>query len=129
MTQLKNKYDDIPFEGQPWFGFDLDGTITMHPSPSTTGAGVGLPIKGEVYDLFIRHCMKSDRVKIMTARAYSGNPDRAKEIAAIHEWLEEYFPKPCHNLEVTSEKDYLLIRLYDDRAVQVIRDTGELVHE
>ena len=129
MTQLKNKYDDIPFEGQPWFGFDLDGTLSFHPSPGTVDAGLGLPIKGEAYDMFIKYCMGSERVKIVTARAYMANPDRDKEIASIHEWLKEHCPKPCHDLEITSEKDYLMIKLYDDRAVQVIRDTGEIVRE
>ena len=31
------------------------------------------------------------------------------------------------DLEITNVKDYDMIRLYDDRAVQVIANTGEIV--
>ncbi len=59
------------------------------------------------------------RVKIFTARA--SDPEQHD---LIQEWLKEH---GLPELEITNVKDYGMIRLYDDRAVQVIANTGDLV--
>ena len=45
-------------------------------------------------------------------------------IEAIREWTYNVFGRI---LTVTCVKDYAMIELYDDRAIQVTRNTGEIV--
>ena len=62
---------------------------------------------------------KGYTVKILTARA--SNP---KHVPDVHKWLAKHgFPE----LEVTNQKDYAMIELWDDRAVQVVANTGKPV--
>jgi hypothetical protein len=58
-------------------------------------------------------------VKIFTARA--SDP---QQVPKIHRWLRD---NGLPEFEVTNVKDFEMIRLYDDRAVQVIANTGEIV--
>jgi len=60
-----------------------------------------------------------NRVKIFTARA-----SEPEQIELIKAWLAD---NGLPELEITNIKDYGMIRLYDDRAVQVVANTGELV--
>jgi hypothetical protein len=65
-------------------------------------------------------------VKIVTARATpgaDGKPDPAV-IYAIQLWCERHLGK---RLEVTNQKDYGMLELWDDRAVQVVSNTGRRV--
>jgi hypothetical protein len=59
---------------------------------------------------------KGVRVKIMTARA--GDP---VGIAATQKWL---VAQGLPALEVTDRKDFGMIELWDDRAIQVVQNTG-----
>lgn len=59
------------------------------------------------------------RVKIFTARA--SDPG---QIDLIQGWLRG---NGLPDLEITNVKDYNMVKLYDDRAVQVIANTGEIV--
>jgi hypothetical protein len=59
------------------------------------------------------------RVKIFTARA--GMPGQVEK---IQQWcLANGLPK----LEVTDRKDMFMLELWDDRAIQVIKNTGVAV--
>ena len=61
------------------------------------------------------------QVAIMTARV--SNPKRLSEtLPAIQAWCLEHLGEV---LPVTHAKDYDMIELWDDRAVQVIPNTGE----
>jgi len=55
----------------------------------------------------------------MTARA-----DKPHFIPPIKKWLEKH---GIGNLKITNQKDMDMIVLFDDRAVQVIPNTGKLV--
>jgi hypothetical protein len=96
-----------------WIGFDFDGTLVTHEHPAI-GSLVPLMV-----DLLVKYIVKGHRVKIMTARG--GDP---KEVQKVKNFLVSEGLPP---LEVTNKKDYQMLLLYDDRARQVITDTGVVV--
>ena len=66
----------------------------------------------------VRHWLANGyRVKIVTARA--SEPE--KGIPPVKRWLAE---NGLPDLEVTDRKDFGMIELWDDRAIQVVRDSG-----
>ena len=108
-----NNYKPDPNEG--WVGFDFDGTLVKHAYPSIGEVIPSMLIRLKSY------LNRGIRVKIMTARASDSN-----QIPILQAWCKSVgLPK----LEVTNQKDYLMIRLYDDRARQVLTDTGIVVGE
>ena len=102
----------------PWIGVDLDGTLATYYGPGP-GIGAPIPLMVERVKEWIGH---GTRVKIFTARASGGQSD----IKEVSEWVEGVFG---HTLEITCQKDYGMIELWDDRAVQVIPNTGMRVDE
>ena len=106
-----------------WVGFDLDGCLAKHES----GDGVdkiGDPILPVV--ILLKEEAKNYEVRIMTARVCSlmGVEEIRKQTRMIQDWCEVFIGfRP----RVTSEKDYEMIRLYDDRARQVQTNTGRLI--
>lgn len=107
----------------PWVGFDLDGTLAEHgkyQGPDHIGTMIQ-----KMKDILIEWLKQGYRVKIMTARmGHAELRDEARTI--IQDWLEA---NGLPRLEVTCKKDYKMIRLYDDRAVQVIPNTGVTLEE
>ncbi len=103
----------------PWIGVDLDGTLARY-EPGKGLDFIGEPVPAMV-DLVQKMIHSQVRVKIFTARA--GDPD---QLPLIQKWLAENgFPE----LEITNVKDYQMIRLYDDRCVQVERNIGRLIRD
>ncbi|MDX9786780.1 MAG: hypothetical protein RBT11_08385 [Desulfobacterales bacterium] len=100
-----------------WIGMDLDGTLAR-TDPLSGISKIGDPVP-KMVNLATRLINEGNRVKIFTARAFD-----ADQVAMIHNWLKE---NGLPELEVTNIKDFEMIRLYDDRAIQVITNTGELV--
>jgi hypothetical protein len=109
----------------PWVGVDLDGTLAEFIP--TGDHSIGKPVPSMV-DL-VRHILEVDKinVKIFTARVgeHEHAEDRRLAIQRIQRWLVEECKLPP--LEVTNVKDYWMVELYDDRAVQVEFNTGKLV--
>lgn len=103
----------------PWIGVDLDGTLAEYHG---WGDGkIGKPVP-EMVKRVKEWLAQGNKVKIFTARA--GFDD--SQVNEIHEWLEKHgLPK----LEVTATKDYDMIELWDDRAVQVVPNTGVPIKE
>ena len=104
----------------PWTGVDFDGTLAKH----IEGSGVedlGQPIPEMVAR--VKKMLREGRVvKIMTARVGNTTAGQVKEqTAQIEAWCEKYIGQ---KLEVTATKDYNMVELYDDRAVQIIPNTG-----
>jgi hypothetical protein len=99
-----------------WIGVDLDGTLAEY----TTWLGpyhIGKPIEPMLAR--IKAWREAGiEVKIFTARASSNDPTA---ITAIKNWCKVHVGE---ELEVTCTKDYQMIELWDDRAVQVIPNTG-----
>jgi hypothetical protein len=104
-------------ERKGWIGVDLDGTLAYADSLSGTSQ-IGDPIP-KMVDLVREMTGEGYRIKIFTARASD-----AGQVYSIREWLRK---NGLPDLEITNIKDFDMIRLYDDRAVQVIANTGELV--
>ena len=101
-----------------WIGIDLDGTLARSDS-LWTGPKIGDPIP-QMIKLTKQLVEKGARVKIFTARA--ADPD---QVQLVKTWLVE---NGLPELEITNVKDFGMIRLYDDRAVQVVTNTGEIIH-
>jgi len=105
-----------------WWAVDLDGTLAFYDGYK--GEVIGAPIP-QMVDRVKRWIAKGRTVKIMTARV-GRHPDSTSEDVArirkiIEDWTEEHIGT---RLEVTNEKDYKMVELWDDRAVGVIPNTG-----
>jgi hypothetical protein len=99
-----------------WIGVDLDGTLAEYDG--WKGAGhIGAPIPLMV-DRVKRWLAEGRLVKIFTARVWDAEPVIAKTIS---DWCEKHIGQ---RLEVTCTKDYGMVELWDDRAVQVVPNTG-----
>lgn len=106
-----------------WIGFDLDGTLA-NDSQWLGPDHIGPPIPG-IVELIKMYLKKGHIVKIMTARMSVKDPEKkAKAAKLIADYTAEHIGVA---LEATCEKDYQMIVLYDDRARQVIANTGIVV--
>ena len=113
----ENKFGEEAEEKQ-WIGVDLDGTLAM-AEPWQGFEHIGKPVPNMVKRLNVWVGM-GYTVKIVTARA--AEPEVA--IPPIKAWLKKH---GLPDLEVTNAKDMDMIELWDDRAVQVIPNTGNPV--
>lgn len=99
-----------------WIGVDLDGTLAKYDcwkGPTHIGDPVPLMLSR------VKDWMSSGRiVKIFTARIAGGDQE-VKD--AIEYWLVKHLGR---KLEITCSKDYAMVELWDDRAVQVVPNTG-----
>ena len=109
-----NKYEQQKRDTRPWIGVDLDGTLAFHDQMSHPDH-IGKPI-----DAMLKRVndwiSEGKRIKIMTARA-----SLPEQIPLVKEWLNN---NNLPDLEVTNEKDFMMIELWDDRAIQVIPNKG-----
>ncbi len=114
--ELLNDFSNTPLPNI-WTGVDLDGTLAYYDSMSSIER-VGEPIP-KMMKLVKRMIANGIRVKIFTARATD-----PEQIPIIEKWFKKHgLPK----LEITNVKDYYMQRLYDDRCIQVERNTGSLI--
>lgn len=103
-----------------WIGVDLDGTLA-HYDGWKGEAHIGAPIPLMV-ERVKQWLAEGKDVRIVTARAWPGQPNLADYLFAVKKWLTEVFG---YGLPITHEKDFLMLELWDDRAVQVVPNTGE----
>ena len=103
-----------------WVGVDLDGTLArddaeghlLPPYP------LGQPVPEMVQ--MVRSLLAAGvTVKIFSARACE-----PESIPIIQAWAERH---GLGRLDVTNQKDFDLIRFYDDRAIQVVPNRGTSV--
>ena len=106
-------------ENEGWIGVDLDGTLASYGGWSED---IGEPVPKMVQRVK-RWLYEGKDVRVLTARGAVGE-GKWDQICKIHDWLMEHVGVP---LEITSEKDPQMIRLYDDRVVQVDANEGTLV--
>lgn len=100
-----------------WIGVDLDGTLAEYggwQGPEHIGAPIPL-----MMDRVRAWIAAGKTVKIFTARACI--PD---QIAPVVAWLERH---GLAGIEVTNRKDFTMVELWDDRAIQVVMNTGRRV--
>ena len=108
--------------GSGWIGVDLDGTLAFYDTwRGHTHIGHAIPQMLERVKDWIE---EGQEVRIFTARVSCADPERTEIINAVQDWLEALgLPR----LQVTCIKDFAMLELYDDRAVQVRMNTGQLV--
>lgn len=102
---------------RPWIGVDLDGTLARDDL-RMFGRSIGKPVEPMLRRV-LQWRADGLRVKIMTARA--SDPSL---IPDVQRWLEKH---GIGGLEVTNAKDFLMVELWDDRAIQVVANTGQPV--
>lgn len=102
-----------------WIGVDLDGTLAFYDK-WVAHNHVGEPVP-EMVERVKNWLEEGRRVKIFTARV--SIPAQALEAQiAIQSWCLAHLGVA---LEVTCVKDTGMIELWDDRCVQVQKNTGE----
>ena len=99
-----------------WLGVDFDSTLAIyHPGQ--------YPELGEPVPKMVEHVKQwlkgGYEVRIVTARA--SEPDQVK---LIEEWCLKHVGR---KLRVTDKKDFDMLYLFDDRCIQVERNTGRLI--
>lgn len=115
-----------------WIGVDFDGTLAHYEG--WDDGKLGMPIPAMLARVK-RWLEEGHTVKIFTARVGTtgkrnlvggvDDVDFAQEQReAIEKWCLEHIGQV---LEVTATKDFLMIELWDDRAVQVHMNKGEPV--
>lgn len=103
-----------------WIGVDLDGTLAKYDK-WVHELHIGEPIP-EMVRRVVGWLGEGKDVRIFTARVWAGGGrDVAPVRQAIQDWCRKHIGVA---LEVTCEKDYGMIELWDDRAVRVVPNTG-----
>lgn len=120
---------------QGWIGVDLDGTLAHYDGWKGIGH-IGAPIAPMV-DRVKLWLADGHSVKIFTARVDGGeiaismgdaNGVAHKDVPRVRSYIEAWCLENLGVvLPVTNVKDYAMIELWDDRAVQVIANIGEPV--
>lgn len=111
-----------------WIGVDLDGTLAVHDETFQIDK-VGAPIP-KMVERVKGWLAEGLEVRIVTARvgevAGRGNLRQFIEDQEqlISEWCKEHLGQ---DLIIQAHKDFHMIRLFDDRAVQVETNTGRLI--
>lgn len=115
-----------------WIGVDLDGTLAHYDGwVDETHIGEPVPLMLERVKIMLD---EGYDVRIMTARADGGEVaagmglpgaevfrDVGRITGIIQDWTEKHLGV---RLPVTCKKDFGMLCLYDDRAIQIIPNTG-----
>jgi hypothetical protein len=97
-----------------WIGVDLDGTLAQYGGwlgPESIGDPVPL-----MRERVLQWQLDGWKVKIFTARA-----SVPEQIPFVQQWCRKH---GFGDMEVTNVKDFGMVELWDDRAVQVRPNTG-----
>ena len=115
----------------PWHGVDFDGTLVEYEHGNFRHDVIGTPVPRMV-DRVKKWLEAGEEVRIVTARVYAPPDNPIQQYQArnagikIQDWTFQVFGVM---LAVTNEKDYDMIDLWDDRARQVIPNTGLPIDE
>lgn len=105
-----------------WIGVDLDGTLAHYDHwNGIDHIGAPIPLMVERVKTWLA---EGKTVKIFTARVAAEGLEKGFAIAAIQDWCQEHLGQV---LEITNVKDFAMIECWDDRAVQVVPNTGRPV--
>lgn len=111
-----------------WIGVDLDGTLAEYHEWSMR-IGKPIPLMAERVKAWLAQGIE---VRIVTARVgrpepgrVLDTPEKIEEIRkTIENWCERHLGQ---RLKVTNEKDFGMLELWDDRAIQVESNTGRVL--
>lgn len=98
-----------------WIAVDLDGTLAYYDIWRGEDH-IGKPIPDMAFRVK-KWLIEGKDVRIFTARA-----SVPSQIPFIEKWCETHFGR---KLPVTNVKDFAMIELWDDRAIQIIPNTGK----
>jgi hypothetical protein len=105
-----------------WIGVDLDGTLAeYHGWLGAEDIGKPIPAMVERVQQWIKD---GKQVRIVTARVALSNSERTIAACAVYNWCNTHLG---FELPVTSEKDFAMIELWDDRCVHVETNTGRVL--
>lgn len=104
-----------------WIGVDLDGTLAVDDGWRGVHH-IGQPVPAMV-DRVRGWLAEGIEVRILTARVAVPS-QRDESLVVIAQWCCTHLGEA---LPITAEKDPLMIELWDDRAVQVEKNTGRPV--
>jgi hypothetical protein len=118
-----------------WIGVDLDGTLAHYDQwRGIEHIGEPIPL---MLDRVKRWISEGKDVRIFTARVDGGevaismgnaNGEAHRDVASVVVHIQSWCLKHVGAiLPVTCKKDYGMIELWDDRAVQVIPNTGRTI--
>ena len=106
-------------EARKWIGVDLDGTLARWDGFQDI-TEIGQPLLPMVHRVQ-RWLQEGRDVRIFTARLDWPSPHLVRE--AVHAWCRKHIGR---ELPITNIKDHLMGELWDDRAVGVQFNTGEI---
>ena len=112
-----------------WVGVDWDGTLReYHGWVGPDHSGAPIPAMVEAVKAWLAQGID---VRIFTARVWEDGTDERKATARL---ARLHIVKECvamfgQPLAVTCVKDYGMVALYDDRAVRVKTNTGEIMDD
>ena len=115
----------MPDKDKGWIGVDLDGTLAVDDGQPFVPGHIGPPVPLMVARVKWWVAAGKD-VRIFTARVSSDGSNARNFQAqqsryAIEQWCEKFIGR---KLPITNAKDYMMVELWDDRAVQVEKNTG-----
>ncbi len=115
MTQKEKHAEDLKkVKREPVWAVDLDGTLAEYHG--NWGEPIGAPIHKMLTRVY-KWRAAGRKVVLFTARA-----EEKGQIPIIRKWLE---PLGLEDMEITNKKTLDVVEYWDDRAVQVIPNTGE----
>lgn len=142
MTRLAKGYEPT----EPWIGVDMDGTFARYDETWLPWNKFGPPIPPMI-DRMKGWLSGGRKLRIVTARVYPYVHDQAQlgvmnitkkclvtgqsfTIADMLDAIGDYTEKHVGaRLGATCAKDYQMLQLWDDRAVQVVPNTGRTLAE
>ena len=101
-------------KSEGWIGVDLDGTLAEYHGWKDDSIGKPIP---RMLKRVVEWMDSGREVRIVTARV----ADSRACVKNIEDWCEKNIG---YVLPVTCKKDMNMLELWDDRAVQVIKNTG-----
>lgn len=107
-----------------WIGVDLDGTLAIYEEwMGVDHIGAPIPL---MVDRVKQWLDENKDVRIFTARvAFDQQGYTVEDIKAfIYDWCNEHIGVA---LPVTCSKDFGCIEIWDDRAIQIEKNTGRRV--
>lgn len=102
-----------------WIAVDLDGTLAQYDGWQGPWH-IGEPIPA-MADRVRRWLAEGQEVRIFTARVAVAESELPPVVDTINEWCQRHFGRL---LPITNVKDFGMVELWDDRAVQVEANTG-----
>jgi len=112
--------DQYAQNSREWVAVDLDGTLAKFDG-NFSRWDIGEPVPA-MLDRVKQWLAQGRDVRILTARVHG--PDAEQQRRLIQDWCRKYIGRA---LPITNQKDPAMAELWDDRAIQVVRNTGQPV--